>query len=196
MTRLSVPEDFLAEILIDEHALQNRIVELGAQLTADYATLSPLLVCILRGGVMFMTDLMRQMQIPHSIDFMAVSSYDVGARISSGQTRIVMDLKTDITNRHVLLVEDIVDTGHTLAHVCGMLKARLPASLKVCTLLDKYERREVDVPIHYTGFRIPDKFVVGYGLDIDEYWRSLPYIGVVKSGVTLDVDGHFIPAKD
>lgn len=186
----STLEDILDEILIPEDELQARIRELGQQLAADYSGLNPLLVCILRGGVMFLTDLMRQLSVLHTIDFMAVSSYDIGVRKSLGQTRIVMDLKTDITNQHVLLVEDIVDTGHTLAHVLELLRTRNPASLKVCTLLDKHERREVDVALDYVGFKISDKFVFGYGLDIDEYWRHLPYIGVVKPTVSLTASGE------
>ncbi len=186
----STLEDILDEILISEDVLQARIRELGQQLAADYSGLNPLLVCILRGGVMFLTDLMRQLSVLHTIDFMAVSSYDIGVRKSVGQTRIMMDLKTDITNRHVLLVEDIVDTGHTLAQVLELLRTRNPASLKVCALLDKHERREVDVTLDYVGFKISDKFVFGYGLDIDEYWRHLPYIGVVKPTVSLTASGE------
>jgi len=169
------------DTLIDEAALQARVRELGEQLSRDYGGQDLLLVCILRGGVMFLTDLMRQLSIPHNIDFMAVASYEEGVRQSDGMVRITMDLLTDIQGRNVLLVEDIVDTGHTLSRVLDLLGTRLPASLRVCCLLDKHERREAKVPIDYIGFQIPDKFVLGYGLDMDQYWRNLPYIGVARS---------------
>ncbi len=171
---------FLEEILIDEETLQKRIQELGAEISADYAGEDLLLVCILRGGVLFLTDLMRQITIPHAIDFMAVSSYGAGARESRGYVRIAFDLSTSIRGRHVLLVEDIIDSGNTISSVLDLLNARRPASLKVCTLLDKVERREARVPIDYRGFEIPNKFVFGYGLDLDEYYRNLPFIGVVQ----------------
>ncbi len=171
--------EFLDEILIDRHVLQDRIAELGAQISEDYQGKDPHLICILRGGVMFLTDLMKKISIPHTIDFMAISSYGVGARESTGQVRLNMDLKDDIRGRHVILVEDIIDSGHTLKSVLELLSVRKPASLKICTLLDKEERREVDVTIDYCGFQIADKFVFGYGLDLDEYYRGLPFIGVV-----------------
>jgi hypoxanthine phosphoribosyltransferase len=171
--------EFLQEILISEQALQKRIAELGAEINRDYAGKELLLVCILRGGVMFLTDLMRSITVPHMVDFMSVSSYGVGARRSRGQSRITLDINTDIHNRHVLLVEDIVDSGYTVKAVLELLSARQPKSLKICTLLDKAERREVEVPIDYCGFVIPDKFVFGYGLDADEYYRNLPFIGVL-----------------
>ncbi|MCS6773234.1 MAG: hypoxanthine phosphoribosyltransferase [Thermoflexales bacterium] len=171
---------FLDRVLIDEATLRARVTALGAQISADYVGKTPLLVCILRGGVMFLSDLVRALTIPHHIDFMAVSSYGVGARATRGQPRITLDLNTDIRGRHVLLVEDIVDSGFTLDSVLRLLHARDPASLKVCALLDKPARREVYVPIAYLGFEIPDEFVFGYGLDLDEYFRNLPFIGVVK----------------
>lgn len=172
----------LAEILVPEAQLQARIRDLGAEISRDYEGQEAdlLLLCILRGGVMFLTDLMRCITVPHAIDFMAISSYSVGVRKSTGQVRIALDLSQSIEGRHVLVVEDIVDTGHTIAAVLELLEARRPASLKICTLLDKSVRREVVVPIHYVGFDIPDKFVFGYGLDIDEYYRNLPFIGVAK----------------
>ena len=173
--------EFLQEILISEEELQRRISELGTQISQDYAGKDLLLVCILRGGVMFLADLMRKITIPHMVDFMSVSSYGVGARQSCGQSRINLDLNTDIRGRNVLLVEDIVDSGHTIKAVVELLGARQPQSLKVCTLLDKAERREVEVSIHYRGFIIPDKFVFGYGLDADEYYRNLPFIGVLAT---------------
>ena len=172
--------DYLEEILISEEQLQARIRELGAEINADYAEEDLLLICILRGGVLFLTDLMRQITVPHSIDFMAVSSYGAGARRSDGLVRITLDLNTSIRGKNVLLVEDIIDSGNSIASVLELLSLRKPKSLKVCTLLDKAERREAVVPIHYRGFAIPDKFVFGYGLDLDEYFRNLPFIGVVK----------------
>ena len=174
-------KDLLAEILIPEDALQKRIAELGVEISQDYAGQEILLICILRGGVMFLTDLIRQITVPTAIDFMAVSSYGSGARESTGQVRIEMDLRTSVTDRHVILVEDIVDTGHTIAAVLELLETRRPKSLRVCALLDKSVRREIVVPIHYRGFDIPNKFVFGYGLDLDEYWRNLPFIGVAKT---------------
>lgn len=172
--------EFLAEILIPADALQKRIAELGAEISRDYQGQDLLLVCILRGGVLFLADLMRHITVPHTLDFMAVSSYGVGARQTSGQSRINLDLNTDIHERNVLLVEDIVDSGYTLQAVLGILSARRPKSLRACVLLDKASRREVNVLIDYRGFTIPDKFVFGYGLDIDEYYRNLPFVGVLS----------------
>lgn len=172
--------DFLSEVLIPEDELQNRIAELGEEISRDYAGAEKLiLICILRGGVMFLTDLMRNVSVPHAIEFMAVSSYGAGNRESTGQVRITLDLNTDIYDRHVLLVEDIIDSGRTIASVLELLSARRPKSLRVITLLDKAERREVYVPVEYVGFSIPNKFVFGYGLDLDDYYRNLPFIGVV-----------------
>lgn len=172
---------FLDEVLIPEDKLQSRIAELGVEISRDYQGEELLLICILRGGVMFLTDLMRHITIPHTIDFMAISSYGAGARKSSGTVRITMDLSTDIRSRHVILVEDIVDSGRTIASVIEMLETRHPKSLRICTLLDKAARREVPVPLDYIGFDIEDKFVFGYGLDLDEYYRNLPFIGVVNT---------------
>ena len=174
-------KDFLAETLVDEVSLQARIKELGAEISRDYFDSDGmlLLICILRGGVPFLVDLMRHISIPHMLDFMAISSYGKGARESHGNVRLTMDLQTNIRDKHVLLVEDIIDSGNTIASVLELLETRQPKSLKVCTLLDKEERREAVVPIHYRGFSIPNKFVFGFGLDIDEYYRNLPFIGVV-----------------
>ncbi len=171
---------FLEEVLIPAEELQKRIEELGKEISKDYQGKNLHLVCILRGGVLFLADLMRHIDLPHTIDFMAVSSYGTGARQSTGQVRIALDLKEDIHDRDVLLVEDIVDSGYTIASVLEMLATRHPRSLKVCTLLDKAERREIEVPIHYRGFTIPNKFVFGYGLDLDEYYRNLAFIGTVN----------------
>jgi hypoxanthine phosphoribosyltransferase len=174
--------DFLDEILITTERLQQRIVELGLEIDRDYAEKNLHLVCILRGGVLFLADLMRQINVPHTIDFMAVSSYGAGARESTGQVRITLDLKENIQGRDVLLVEDIVDSGFTVDSVLQLLATRHPKSLRVCALLDKVGRRETDVPIDYRGFAIPDKFVFGYGLDLDEYYRNLPFVGTVDPG--------------
>jgi hypoxanthine phosphoribosyltransferase len=174
-------KEYLAEILIDEQTLQKRVAELGAQISRDYAGQDLLLICILRGGMIFLVDLMRQITVPHQIDFMAIASYGSGARQSEGDVRLTLDLQTNIHDKNVLLVEDIIDSGHTLSYVLEFLTTRQPKSLRVCTLLDKKERREVNVPIHYCGFIIPNKFVFGYGLDLDEYYRNLPFIGVVDT---------------
>lgn len=170
--------NFSYETLIDEERLQARIKELGQQISADYAGQDLLLLCILKGGVLFLADLMRQISIPHEIDFLAVSSYGRESRESTGVVRILKDLDEPIAGRSVLIVEDIVDTGHTLTYITNILQARQPASLKICTLLDKKERRQVEIPVDYSGFVIPDKFVFGYGLDLDEKLRNLPFIAV------------------
>ncbi len=172
--------DYLDEVLISEKQLQARIAELGAEISRDYQGKPLLMICILRGGVMFLTDLIRHISTPLAIEFMAVSSYGSGKRESSGNVRITLDLNTNITGRDVIIVEDIIDSGHTLSSVIELLQTRNPASLCICTLLDKYQRREVDVPIRYCGFKIEDKFVFGYGLDMDEYYRNLPFIGTVN----------------
>ena len=172
-------KDILSEILIDEPTLQKRVEELGAQISHDYEGQDLLLICILRGGLVFLVDLMRRITVPHTLDCMALTSYGVGGRSSSGNIRMSLDLQTNIENKNVLLVEDIVDSGYTLFHVLEMLETRRPKSLKVCALLDKEERREILVPIHYRGFSIPNKFVFGYGLDLDEYYRNLPFVAVV-----------------
>jgi hypoxanthine phosphoribosyltransferase len=173
-------KEFLDEILITEEALQERIAELGAKISQDYAGKQPHLICVLRGGVMFLADLIRHLTVPNTIDFMAISSYGMGARQSTGKVRITLDLQEDIRERDVLLVEDIVDSGYTIATVLEFLRTRHPNSLRVCALLNKAERREIQVPIDYCGFVIPDKFVFGYGLDLDELYRNLPFIGTVN----------------
>ncbi|MDX2140905.1 MAG: hypoxanthine phosphoribosyltransferase [Chloroflexota bacterium] len=174
-------EPFLQEVLIDEARLQARIADMGAQITRDYADVQNLiLICILKGGVLFLSDLMRSIHVPHEIDFLAVTSYGKGVRSSTGDVRIVMDLSSQVVDKHLLIVEDIIDSGHTLRFVMDMLAARKPASVKVCTLLDKPSRRTVDIAIDYVGFQIEDKFVFGYGLDLDEKFRNLPFVGVVR----------------
>jgi len=171
---------FLSEVLITEEQLKERIQQLGEEITRDYKNSTNLvLICILRGGVVFLTDLMRVIQIPHAVEFMAVESYGHGGRESSGQVRISHDLNTNIRDRDVILVEDIIDSGVTLFSVLELLSARKPKSLEVCTLLDKYERREKDVYVKYVGFPIKNKFVFGYGLDLDDLYRNLPFVGVV-----------------
>lgn len=172
-------QSFIEEILIPEEQLKTRVRELGEEISRDYADKSILAICILRGGVMFLTDLIRHIVPLVAVDFMGVSSYGSGSRRSDGHVRITLDLTTSIAGQHVLIVEDIIDSGNTLASVIEMLHTRNPASLEVCTLLNKASRREVNVPIKYCGFEIPDKFVFGYGLDMDEYYRNLPFIGVV-----------------
>jgi hypoxanthine phosphoribosyltransferase len=171
--------EFLGEVLIPEDRLQARIADLGAQISRDYEGKNLLLICILRGGVMFLTDLMRHISVPHAIEFMAVSSYGVGERETTGQVRITLDLNLPIQDMDVILVEDIVDSGRTIHSVLDLLTTRRPRSLVVCSLLDKVERREVNIPVQYVGFSIPNKFVFGYGLDIDDYYRNLPFVGVV-----------------
>ncbi len=172
--------EFLAEVLIDGDVLQKRVTELGEQISKDFHDSKALvLICILRGGVLFLSDLMRNITVPHAVEFMAVSSYGSGSRESTGQVRITLDLNMNIHDKDVILVEDIIDSGRTLASVLDLLSARKPRSLCVCTLLDKSERREVYVPVRYVGFTIPNKFVFGYGLDLDELYRNLPFVGVV-----------------
>jgi hypoxanthine phosphoribosyltransferase len=168
--------DFMDEVLVDETAIENRVAELGAQISRDYSGQALLVVCLLRGGLTFTADLTRHLTIPHTLDCMSLSSYGVGHYASSGNVRVNLDLMTNIEGLNVLLVEDIVDSGRTLAHVLQMLKTREPLSLKVCVLLDKKYRREVTVEVDYVGFDVPDKYVFGYGIDIDEHFRHLRFI--------------------
>jgi hypoxanthine phosphoribosyltransferase len=173
-------EKDIAKILITHNQLQTRAAELGAAISRDYAGKDLLLVCILKGSVLFLSDLIRAVRIPHAIDFMAISSYGGTRTESSGVVRILMDLNTNIENRNVLIVEDIIDTGRTLAYITENLRTRNPASLRICTLLNKPSRREVNVPLDYVGFDIPNEFVVGYGLDYNEIYRNLPFVGVLR----------------
>jgi len=173
-------DKYLERILISEETLQSRIAELGAQISEDYAGKNLLLLCVLKGGVLFLTDLMRHVNIPHEIDFLAISSYGRGVRESSGVVRIVKDLEDSIEGKNILIVEDIIDSGVTLSYLVQLLSPRNPASLKICTLLNKWERRTTEIPVDYIGFDIADEFVFGNGLDLDEQYRNLPYIGVVK----------------
>lgn len=167
-------------VLISEADIDQRVRELAAQISADYAEKgNVVLVGVLKGSFIFLADLSRRLTIPRTIEFIAVSSYDNG-NVASGAVRLVMDVRGNIENRHVLIVEDIVDTGHTLAYLIGMLESHRPASIRTCALLHKAESAEVDVAIDYVGFGIGDEWVVGYGLDYAERDRTLPYIGVVQ----------------
>lgn len=170
------------EILFSEEQLKQRVKELAEEINRDYAGQELMLISVLRGSFVFMADLVRELNIPCTVDFMAVSSYGKGT-VSSGQVQITKDLSEDITGKNVLVVEDILDSGNTLSYLLELLKARKPASVRLCTLLDKPERRVKPVQLDYAGFTIPDAFVVGYGLDYDEYYRNLPYIGILKPSV-------------
>jgi hypoxanthine phosphoribosyltransferase len=173
-------EDDIARILISEEEIQRRVAELGQQISADYANKIPFVVAVLKGAYVFLADLCRQMSVTHEVHFMAISSYGGRATRSSGVVRILMDLAASPEGRHVLVVEDIVDSGRTLDYILRNLRTRNPASVRVCTLLTKPSRREIEVPLDYVGFEIPDEFVLGYGLDFDEHYRNLPFIGVLK----------------
>jgi hypoxanthine phosphoribosyltransferase len=175
-------EKAVGEVLIEEDALQHRIAELGEQISADYAGRDLLLVGVLKGAVFFMADLMRNLSIACEIDFMAISSYGASTD-SSGVVRILKDLDINIEGRDVLVVEDIIDSGLTLSYLMRNLEARAPATLEVCALLTKPERREIEVPVRYVGFEIPNRFVIGYGLDFAERYRNLPYVGVLDSSL-------------
>ncbi len=172
-------DDDVAEVLISRQQIEDRLRALGQEISADYAGQDLLLVCVLKGAVTFLADLMREITIPHAIDFMAISSYGASTE-SSGVVRILKDLDTSIEGRNVLIVEDIIDTGRTLSYIMRNLGTRHPKSLRVCSLLNKPSRREIDIPVDYVGFEIPNRFVIGYGLDFGEIYRSLPYIGVLK----------------
>ena len=170
-------------ILVSQAQIAQRVAELGAQLSQDYDGKDVILVCILKGAVHFFSDLARQMTCHVEMDFMSISSYGNNARKTSGIVRIAKDMDASITGRHVLIVEDIMDSGLTLNYLCNLLQSRNPASLKICCLLDKPERRECEITPDYVGFVIPNEFVLGYGLDYDGYYRNLPYVGVKKEGV-------------
>ena len=177
-------EAAVGEILIDRETLAARVAELGTEISADYEGRDLLLIGVLKGAVFFMADLMRHLTVPCEVDFMAISSYG-DATDSSGIVRILKDLDINIEGRHVLVVEDIIDSGLTLSYLIRNLESREPATLEVCALLTKPSRREIDVPVRYVGFEIPNKFVVGYGLDFAERYRNLPYVGVL--------DEHLLP---
>ena len=167
------------EVLLTEEEIDKRIQEIGNQISQDYAGKQVHLVCVLKGGSFFMCELAKRITVPVTIDFMSVSSYG-GDTESSGVVRIVKDLDEPLADRHVIVIEDIVDSGRTLSYLLDMLRSRGPLDVRLCTLLDKPDRRVVDVKVDYTGFEIPDEFVVGYGLDYDQKYRNLPYIGMVK----------------
>jgi hypoxanthine phosphoribosyltransferase len=171
-------ERAVTEILVDEESLRSRVAELGEEISRDYEGRDLLLIGVLKGAVFFMADLMRQLTVSCEIDFMAISSYGASTD-SSGVVRILKDLDINIEGREVLVVEDIIDSGLTLSYLMRNLEARQPASLEVCALMTKPERREIDVPVRYIGFEIPNRFVIGYGLDFDERYRNLPYVGVL-----------------
>lgn len=172
-------------VLLSEKELAERIEEMGREITADYAGKEILMIGVLRGAVVFMADLARAIKVPVAIDFMAVSSYGAGTS-SSGVVRILKDLDENVEGKHILVVEDIIDSGLTLNYLIDNLKSRQPASIKICTLLNKPERRKVDVNIAYNGFTIPDHFVIGYGLDYAEKYRNLPFIGILKPEIYQD----------
>jgi len=173
-------ENDVDHILISAERLQERTQELAREIERETAVYDDLLlICVLKGGYIFLSDLSRALKRPHVVDFMGVSSYGAGTE-STGIVQLMMDLKQSITGRHVPIVEDIIDSGRTLQYLRGLLLARKPASLQICSLLSKPSRREVDVPVDYIGFEIPDEFVIGYGLDFDQLYRNLPYIGVLK----------------
>ena len=174
--------DDIQRVLISEEELRQRVAQLGEQLSADYAGKTPTLVSVLRGSYIFMADLSRQLQCFCTVDFMAVSSYGSGTS-SSGQVNIIKDLSEPIEGKDVIVVEDILDSGNTLSYLFKILQARHPASLKLVTLLDKPARRAKPITADYVGFTVPDNFVVGYGLDYDERYRNLPYIGILKPAV-------------
>lgn len=167
-------------VLFTPEQIQKRVAELGAQISEDYAGKSILLIGVLRGVIFFMTDLMRSINIPVEVDFMSVSNYSPESR-DMGFVRLAKDLEMTITDRHVLFVEDIIDTGLTINYLLRTLRARQPASLEVCVLFNKEKRRLIDLPLRYEGFKIPDYYVVGYGLDFREKYRNMPFVGVIKA---------------
>ena len=171
--------DDVAEVLFSAEQIHAQVAKLGAQISTDFAGEEILIIAVLKGALLFLADLIRHIDLPLAIDFMAVSSYGAGTE-STGVVRILKDLDEPIEGKHVLIVEDIVDSGRTLDYLLRLLQQRSPATIHVCTLLDKQERREIDVPIDYVGFEVPDEFVVGYGLDYAELYRQLPCIGVLR----------------
>ena len=175
-------EHDILQVLFSQQQLEQRVDEIAQQINRDYADKEILLVSVLRGSFIFMADLARKITRPCRVDFMSVSSYGKGTS-SSGQVQITKDLSEDISGMHVIVVEDILDSGNTLSYLLRLLEQRHPASIRLCTLLDKPERRKVEVSVHYSGFTIPDAFVVGYGLDYAERYRNLPYIGILKPEV-------------
>jgi hypoxanthine phosphoribosyltransferase len=187
----AAPEQFpemgadIQEVLISPEQLERKVIEMGRAISSDYAGKDPLLVGVLKGVLFFMADLLRSITIPVEVDFIAISSYSPEAR-QKGFVRLVKDLETPLTDRHVLFVEDVIDTGLTLNYILQNLKARDPASLEVCVLFNKPEHRLIDIPVKYKGFDLPDQFVVGYGLDHREKYRNLPFVGLLKSSTLMN----------
>jgi hypoxanthine phosphoribosyltransferase len=169
----------VGEILIPEERIRSRVVELGKEISRDYEGKTPILVNILKGGIIFLSDLVRELDILHEIDFMSVSSYESQTE-STGVVRILADLSINIEGKDVIIIEDIVDSGLTLDYIRHILLARHPKSLRICTLLDKRSKRQIEVPLDYVGFEIPDEFVIGYGLDYVQKYRNLPYVAALK----------------
>ena len=174
-------DDIIGKILISEDDIKQRVAELGAEISRDYKGRQPILVNILKGGIIFLSDLVRKLEVLHEIDFMSVSSYESQTE-STGIVRILADLNINIEGRDVMIVEDIVDSGLTLDYIRHILLARRPKSMTICTLLDKVAKRKIEVPLDYVGFEIPDEFVIGYGLDYMQKYRNLPYVAVLKPG--------------
>jgi hypoxanthine phosphoribosyltransferase len=172
----------IKSVLLDEKQIASKVEELGASISKDYEGKNLILVGVLKGSVVFMSDLMRHITVPAKLDFMCVSSYGCGVK-TTGVVRILKDLDIDVTGHDILIVEDILDSGMTLNYIVEVLKKRNPASIKICTLLNKPERRQVPILVAYEGFQIPDEFVVGYGLDFAEKYRNLPFIGVLNPSV-------------
>ena len=177
---MKLSEHEIKKVLFSAEEIKTRVAELGKILTEDYKNKNPLLICPLKGSIMFFSDIVREIKIPCEIDFMTVSSYNSNT-VSSGEIKILKDLTENINGRHVLIIEDIIDKGLTLYNLKKMLSSRNPESLKICTLLDKPSRRIADIKGDYCGFVIPDKFVVGYGMDLNEKYRNLPFIGIYES---------------
>ena len=174
--------DDIKEVYFTEEQLRDKVRELGARITEDYRGKNPLIVSVLKGSYIFMSDLTRAIDTPCNVDFMVVSSYGNGTK-TTGEVQIIKDIAQPIDGRDLLIVEDILDSGMTLSYIMEMLEAREPSSVKICTLLDKPSRRQTDVKADYVGFTIPNEFVVGYGLDYDEHYRNLPYVGILKPEV-------------
>jgi hypoxanthine phosphoribosyltransferase len=175
--------DDVGKILISEQEIQKRVAELAQAINATYTDEDrPLLICVLKGAFMFLADLVRHLEMRHEVDFMEISSYGAGT-VSSGIVRILLDLDQSIEGRHVLIIEDIIDSGRTLDYVTRNLRTRRPASVRVCTLLSKPSRREIEIPLDFVGFEVPDEFVAGYGLDFAQEYRNLPFIGVLKEEI-------------
>ncbi len=177
--------DIIDHVLIDEDEIQKRVRQLAQKISRDYAGKEILLLCILKGGLMFLADLAKHIEVPVAMDFIGISSYGSSTQ-SSGVVRITKDLEESIEGKHVLIIEDIIDSGLTLSYLTNNLSIRNPASLKICTLLDKQANREVEIPVDYVGFTVPNEFLVGYGLDYNEFYRNIPYIFVIKPSYYTD----------